>query len=458
MNEVIKYIKTSNIYPHPDNPRKELGELEELVESIKKNGIMQNLTVIPITALSKPPEEQPAAEEISVKSDFHALIGHRRLAAAKLAGLEEVPCKIVSRISLNEQVGIMLEENMQRNDLTIYEQAQGFQMMLDLGESEASIAEKTGFSRSTVRRRLAIAKLDPVVLKKKELDDCFQLSLKDLYELDKIEDLGVRNRILTEARDSRDMVWRAKQAVSEEKRKKMQAVIEEMLKEKGIRKAPKKVENERWTYKWESVKEYDLEKPAPEEIVYKSGKKDELFYVKWGHSLHIIRSAKKKPEKKNPVREEFEQRMKQVKSLTKDMQKRRHEFIHGIIDGDIAPLKEDIRDELICCMIENNVGCYTSTLKTFLTGKNAWDCSDDEKAEADKKIETMTSTQKMLVLIHENTKSEQLNTYDGTYDKAKAGRMKSFFDLLKKYGWSFEEGEEALLDGSSPLYYKEEKR
>ena len=41
-------IKVSNLYPHPDNPRKDLGDLTELVESIKKNGIMQNLTVIPI--------------------------------------------------------------------------------------------------------------------------------------------------------------------------------------------------------------------------------------------------------------------------------------------------------------------------------------------------------------------------------------------------------------------------
>lgn len=44
----------------------------------------------------------------------------------------------------------MLEENMQRNDLTIYEQAQGFQMMLDLGETAETIAEKTGFSTSTI--------------------------------------------------------------------------------------------------------------------------------------------------------------------------------------------------------------------------------------------------------------------------------------------------------------------
>ena len=62
----------------------------------------------------------------------------------------------------------MLEENMQRSDLTIYEQAQGFQLMLDLGDTEEQIAEKTGFSKTTIRRRLNIAKLNQDELKKKE--------------------------------------------------------------------------------------------------------------------------------------------------------------------------------------------------------------------------------------------------------------------------------------------------
>ena len=134
-------IKVSNLYPHPDNPRKDLGDLTELVESIKKNGIMQNLTVIPI-GNERDPEEQADAGNIALYSDFRVLIGHRRLAAAKKAGLESVPCRIVSNISRSDQIGIMLEENMQRNDLSIYEQAQSFQMMLDLGETEETISQK----------------------------------------------------------------------------------------------------------------------------------------------------------------------------------------------------------------------------------------------------------------------------------------------------------------------------
>lgn len=128
----IVNIGLEHIHPHPDNPRKDLGDLTELAESIKKNGILQNLTVIP-------KEGEPG--------ECIAIIGHRRSAAAKLAGITEAPCRIVEGMTHKEQVSTMLEENMQRGDLTIWEQAQGFQMMLDLGETEDTIAEKTGFSK-----------------------------------------------------------------------------------------------------------------------------------------------------------------------------------------------------------------------------------------------------------------------------------------------------------------------
>lgn len=74
----------------------------------------------------------------------------------------------------------MLVENMQRSDLTVYEQAQGFQMMLDLGDSVEQIAEKSGFSKATVRRRLKMAELDSDTLKEVSSR---QLSLSDLISL-----------------------------------------------------------------------------------------------------------------------------------------------------------------------------------------------------------------------------------------------------------------------------------
>ena len=128
----IKVLDIIKLKHHPDNPRKNIGDITELTDSIRKNGVMQNLTVIP-------------------EDDMYlVLIGNRRFEAAVAAGLTRLPCKIVTGLTPAQQLGIMLEENMQRNDLTVIEQAQGFQLMLDFGETVKTVAEKTGFSEKTV--------------------------------------------------------------------------------------------------------------------------------------------------------------------------------------------------------------------------------------------------------------------------------------------------------------------
>lgn len=182
-NANIVMLPIDVLHPHPDNPRKDVGDVTELAESIKANGVLQNLTVVPYFS----PVHKRVMEGL-----YTVIIGHRRLAAAQKAGLKELPCVIVE-MSEKEQVSTMLTENMQRVDLTVYEQAQGFQMMLDMGDSMDEIAEKSGFSKTTVRKRLEIAKLDSTTLKKVSSR---QLTLGDFDELAKIEDMEVRNKLL----------------------------------------------------------------------------------------------------------------------------------------------------------------------------------------------------------------------------------------------------------------------
>ena len=171
----LQYIEVSKILPHPDNPRKNLGDLQELTDSIKANGVLQNLTVIPQS-----------------NGQYTVIIGHRRLAASKKAGLSEVPC-VVTEMTPQEQVRTMLMENIQRSDLTLYEQAQGFQMMLDMGETVESIAKDCGFSQTTVRRRVKLLELDSDKVKKAEARGA---TLKDYMELDKIENPELKNKAL----------------------------------------------------------------------------------------------------------------------------------------------------------------------------------------------------------------------------------------------------------------------
>ena len=195
---MITYIKTERIFPHPDNPRKNLGDLTELRDSIKENGIFQNLTVI------------PRDEET-----FTVIIGHRRLEAAKLAGLESVPCAI-AEMDRKTQLSTMLLENMQRADLTVYEQGQGFQMMFELGISVKEIAEKTGFGETTVRKRLTISKLPEQEMKAAEERGG---KLEDYVKICEIEDEKKRSKLL-EAVGTNNFEYNLNSAIKEQKIKK----------------------------------------------------------------------------------------------------------------------------------------------------------------------------------------------------------------------------------------------
>lgn len=132
------------IDPHPANPRTDLGDLTELVDSIKSHGVRQNLVLVPHP-------DEPAR--------YRAVIGHRRRAAAALAGLATVPAVIDTTLDERAQLELMLLENVQRTDLTPVEEAQGYQGLLDLGATVADVARKVGRSRKTVEARLCLVAL-----------------------------------------------------------------------------------------------------------------------------------------------------------------------------------------------------------------------------------------------------------------------------------------------------------
>jgi len=185
MAEIV-FIPIDHLHPHPDNPRKDLGDLTELAESIKAKGILQNLTVVPMVNVD------PDATIKMGDDHYFILIGHRRMAAAKLAGLKHLPCVVVD-MEMEDQIATMLVENIQRSDLTVYEEAKGFQMMLDLGKTVEQVSDMSGFSTSTVRRRVKLAALDEKKFKK-AVDR--GATLFDFAKLDDVEDPADRDALL----------------------------------------------------------------------------------------------------------------------------------------------------------------------------------------------------------------------------------------------------------------------
>lgn len=443
----IIYIAAEHIRPHPENPRKDLGDLTELSESIKKNGILQNLTVIPV-------DGEPG--------EYMTIIGHRRYAAGTQVGIAEFPCQIAENLTPREQMSIMLEENMQRNDLTIWEQANGFQMMLDLGETEESIAEKTGFSRTTVKHRLNIAKLNQKVLQEKERDEGFQLSLKDLYALEQVEDIKTRDKILKEASNSRDLAWKARSAAEDAKREKVAAEIIVMLKAAGIEPAPKQYEKDMYSGNWETLEAYSLEKAAPKKIAKK--KLEGGVYYK---SYREVRIVKKRDKSKEPVseyerqRKEKEKNAKAIKSIAKEMAAQRESFIRNVLSGKIEPLKdaEKVIAGLWRAIVYAN-GCIAKTnLARFLADtKESWyDLPDEDKKKAMEELEKTSILHQLMIGAHISTSDLVYTDYNNHYKEETGKAVTAITEALNEYGFSYSDDEQnKVMEGSHEFYVKEE--
>lgn len=276
----LQMIAVDKLHPHPQNPRKVIGDVTELAESIKANGILQNLTVVPNN------------DNWDDKSDFAVVIGHRRLAAAKQAGLTELPCAVVE-MTEKEQLSTMLTENMQRSDLTVYEEAKGCQLLLDLGDTVAEVAEKTGFSESKIRRRVKLCELDEEAFKESQIR---QPTLQDYDRLNQIKDIDTRNKLLKSIGTNNfdNLLYSAvkKQETDAEKEK-----IEKLCLEHGMIKAQKRDEI---PSNYEYTGFFALKDLIGKDFA--DGRK-RYFYFCYGSNIYIYAEAFEKQEK-NDAEEE----------------------------------------------------------------------------------------------------------------------------------------------------------
>lgn len=314
------------LIPHPQNPRKDLGNLEELTASIKENGIYQNLTVIPVNEAV--PGEEPK---------YMVVIGHRRLEAAKRAGLQEVPCAIVRGMTETRQLQTMLLENMQRSDLTVYEQAQGFQQLLDFGMDIEDISQQSGFSKRTIRRRLEIAKLDQNKLK--ELSSTRQLSLKEFDELAKIKNMEARNEVM-EKIGTNDFALAVKRAMDKEKLADAMPVFLADMERLGIKKFPDNAN--KYSSKYRRVGSLDLyEYEVTKE---KMPKKTEGLYYEASYprnvEFYVKETKKNKAREKSAKDIEKEKRIKEAWFKMDAMAATHHELRKTFMENFKATAKQ----------------------------------------------------------------------------------------------------------------------
>ncbi len=435
----IFMLDINQLHHHPQNPRKEIGDIEELTESVRKKGILQNLTVV----------ERPGCYDEDNPQGYYVVIGNRRLEAAKAAGLIQLPC-VIARMTEKEQLETMLMENMQRADLTIKEQADGFQMMIDLGSDVDDISAKTGFAKSTIYHRLNIAKLDGDILQKK------QVTMQELIQLEKVKDIDRRNWILNAYGGTQSFDYAVRREVEEEETRERMAKVIELVEKAGI---PKSKE-------YASIYERGIEtvqcfycgneKDVPTSIEeIKHGE----FYIADSSKVTICIKAEPIPQEeieKEKKREERNRRDKELQEISGRINNKAANAIIEIVESEknVLKLTDDERKTLVMFAAGKAVPINTAA-KTALQDDDIITASDTQE-ELIAKVEVKPADEILLFccLGHYNAVFHPCD-YAG-HHTATDIQMEMCEILKMKGGLVLTEEEEEVFNGLSDLYVKEE--
>ena len=457
-NNKIVMLPRELLHPHPDNPRKDLGDLTELKESIKAHGVMQNLTVVP---------------DDDDGDGYKILIGHRRFSASE-GILEELPCVVAKGLTDRDQVGIMLVENIQRSDLTFVEQAHGFQMMMDLGETVETIAEKTGFSKSTVKHRLAINELDPETLE--ETNEVFQLTISDYIALEKVDNIEERNEILELSDNSQDLKSRVENYLQEKKEAEDFAYFKKFFDEAGW---VDETEKDMWFYYRDGFHNFDnklanytiTEGRIPEDKLNKliADIKGDIHYSFCYHTIHV-RKYKKSSNKSNEEdqRKALEARCRKNRRALREIRSQICDaYMDFILTSEIKfgnSAKElstlycllDVcrMDEVSVQLYELNENFYSINDTVSLKGYN--------KMTEDHPFKDFVNWSPLFQLLANiwfklaDNYEDFMDSYWRVNEHILEGHQ-AFMNVLKDMGFQIKDEWKPVLDGTSELYLKEGK-
>jgi ParB family chromosome partitioning protein len=143
----VEYIPVSAVLPNPYQPRREFGEdeLAELVSSVREMGILQPILVRRLGA------------------GYELVAGERRLRAAKLAGLPQIPALVINAIPA-ESAAMALVENLQRADLSYWEEAEAYRrLMRDFNWTQEQLAKRVGKSQAAIANKVRLLRLEPEI-------------------------------------------------------------------------------------------------------------------------------------------------------------------------------------------------------------------------------------------------------------------------------------------------------
>ena len=217
--EGIVTLKIGEIEPNKDQPRKEFDpeQLNQLAQSITKHGVIQPLTV----------REKNGAYQI--------VAGERRWRAAKIAGLSEVPVRIME-LSDSETAQIALIENLQREDLNPIEEANGYKQLSEkYGLKQEEIAAGVGKARSSITNALRLLELPEEVKEMAKQGKLSQGHCKALLSVqDEIKQLELAHKIAAEGLTVRQVESLAKAASGKSAKTRREKPVPQFYKEAEI--------------------------------------------------------------------------------------------------------------------------------------------------------------------------------------------------------------------------------
>lgn len=445
----IKAVDVGLIDPNPDNPRKNLGDLQELTDSVKAFGILQNLTIT-------------TGEE---KGRYVVVCGHRRLAAAKEAGLEKVPCRILPDMEKRVQIGMMLQENMTRGDLNYQEEAQAFQMMIDLGDSIADIVKMTGLSETKIRHRVKLNELDQDKLEKAMGKN---ITINDLIMLEQIKDPAVRNQVLDKIGTS-GFEWAVETAVKEEKKEFAKTELQKMMPTAEI------------TGNWSTYPEVcslryeDVEMSTliafAEELLEKSEEENVEIQIMMGY-LEMVGRIKKELSNRGETKRDPEEdakhrrRMKRVgdlEGMKERIEDRTTKWI-GQISEEKAKKKEEKTLPKIVAWLEDGIIENDPEDILRLIGREAPENTTQNEEEFNKAWQDACEQEPHRVLLVSAFAAMMPGPYtkwwdyDGEYQEDYSAKgVQTAYELLQELGYEASNEEMDFIYGKSDLYYNEEE-
>jgi ParB family chromosome partitioning protein len=451
---MIINIAVTKLHPHPDNPRKDLGDLAELSQSIKTQGVLQNLTIVPQDikqweSLFKFHENIPDTV-FNYESGYTVIIGHRRLEAAKLAELAEVPCAIAAEMDAHEQIATMLSENIQRTDLKLNEQVYGMQMMLDMGDTISTIAQRTGFADSTVRKRVALTELD-----KKKFAESVERGgrISDYEALNKIKDIKTRNKVL-EKIGTDNFKWTLETALSKEKQTENKAKIVAIL--KGF---ATKI-NEKDSGKYQNVRYISLDSAKLD--IPEDADSVKYFYTDSSSYMYLYkeRQEQEKP-KKSPEEIAREQKNKQLKALFRQGYDLRLAFAKDFkaTSKMNALVFQKSAEVLLNPDYRYQEDVFRAVFGIDQKFRRHWE--DSDKGETfDKALERVLEEHKKTAAttmlfwgIYCRAERDDRNclSWSGNFFQSNK-ELSELYDILVSFGYSMSDEEKSLLDGTHELY------